>query len=158
MIPVCCYWSLKLRKPADDESLVVAGWPILAAFATGRPICMQLACWCHSVMLDVSAAANAATEWEGRSRLGSTLFNRMMVGAGRGAVMIPALSGWWGGGSSAPLTVTALLRHVKYKSVEMMRSGSHTLAHPGANFSGLKSPHGITFTSTTYGLYLGHCC
>ncbi|CAG00353.1 unnamed protein product [Tetraodon nigroviridis] len=33
-----------------------------------------------------------------------------MVGAGRGAVMIPALSGWWGGSSSAPLTASALVR------------------------------------------------
>lgn len=49
--------------------------------------------------------------------------------------MIPALSGrWGGGGSSAPLTVTALVRHVKNKSVELMQNVSHTLAYPGLIF------------------------
>lgn len=145
MIPGRCYWSLKLCKPADDERLVVPGWPVFEAFARRRPICMELACWCHSDVLDAAAAAaHAATAWEGGSRLGSTLFNRMMVGAGRGAVMIPALSGWWGGSSSAPLAVSALVtREV------LVRRWCETAATPRStwgNFSGLMSKHGVIFT------------
>lgn len=81
----------------------------------------------------------------GRSRLSATLFNRMMVGAGRGAVMIPALSGWWGGSSSsAPLTASALVRHeaLAWRWCETADTPYSTCG----NFSGLTSKRGVTFT------------
>lgn len=153
MIPGRCYWSLKLCKPADDEWLVMSGRPVLAAFSRRRPIRMQLACWYLSVVLD-AAAAHAATTWEGRSRLGSTLFNRMMVGAGRGAVMIPALSGWWGGSSSAPLTASALVRReaLLWRWCETADTPYSTCGI----FSGFTSKHGMTFTLNS--IYVQHCC
>lgn len=108
-----------------NESAAV-GWPIFIAFATGRPICMQLACWWHRSALDAAAAAHARRQSE-REGADSTLhyskgWSRMLAGESAN----PALSGWWGFCSGAQHSIWALLWHVKCKPVE----GSEAAATP----------------------------
>lgn len=56
------YWSLKLCKPTYDEWVRGCWMPVATAFATGRPICMQLVCWWHCGALD-AAVVHRVTEW-----------------------------------------------------------------------------------------------
>lgn len=121
------YWSPKLCNPLMMNESVAVGWPIVIQFATGRPICMQLACWWHRGC----ARTDGMTEWE--RGVCSALFNRMIVDAGRGAGDSLALSGCWCCSSTRHI-LSALVWHEGYKHVEVSEAAPSPLYNACGSF------------------------